>query len=534
MADVSCLDGSGNSRREAEQIYAMNPFSVMQERVVIAMVGLPARGKSYISQSVVRFLNFIGCPAKLFNAGNMRRNHGLAGTDASFFDASNSDAKTRRDQMAMECLDELLEWLRGSSRDRPDGCACAIFDATNTTRERRQKVISRCAVEPVMLLFLESITDDEELLSVNYRMKLGNDDYKGRDAESSLNDFIERVRAYEQVYERITEEEVGHVELDGIVTPSPLRYIQIIDAGRRLVAQRVQGYLLQQVLNLMHSLHLGSRVIWVVVVGESENDKRGLVGGNEKLSEEGVRYTHGVVEWLRDRESELAAEAGSKGHLEPAMVITGTLLRYVQTAKLLSQSSNLLNGKKESTTRQVLKLTRMNDTCMGLLDSMTYQDMESRFPHEVKARNANKLYYRCPGAGGESYIDVAQRIHQFVLRLEQTQKNLILVADRAVIRCVLAYFEGVDMQAMPTLKVAPGVHELRRGHSGYIRRVIPIGPGKATVSAGPGTMARHQRQSTVMGTDWQRALSSLELSKFQSKQASRKKSWSSCFSWCRS
>jgi 6-phosphofructo-2-kinase len=510
--------------RDTEQLYAMNPFSVMQERVVIAMVGLPARGKSYISQSVVRFLNFIGCPAKLFNAGNVRRTQGLAGTDASFFDASNSDAKSRRDQMAMDCLDELLEWLRGSSRERPAGCACAIFDATNTTRERRQKVISRCAVEPVMLLFLESVTNDEELLSVNYRMKLGNDDYKGRDAESSLNDFIDRVKAYEKVYEPITEEEVGHVQLDGIVTPSPLRYIQIIDAGRRLVAQRVQGYLLQQVLNLMHSLHLGSRVIWLVVVGESENDKRGIVGGNEKLSEEGVQYTHGVVKWLRDRESELATEAGSSSPFEPAMVITGTLLRYVQMAELLSQSSNPVDGKKESTRRQVLKLTRVNDTCMGLLDSMTYEDMEHNFPDEVNARNANKLYYRCPGAGGESYIDVAQRIHQFVLRLEQTQKNLILVADRAVIRCVLAYFEGIDMQEMPTLKVAPGVHELRRGHSGYIRRIIPIGVGKATVSAGPGTMARHQRKSVVM-----RRNSKIDGSELESKQIR-----SSCFSWCRS
>jgi hypothetical protein len=34
--------------------YAVNPHSVIDERVVIAMVGLPARGKSYLSKAIVR------------------------------------------------------------------------------------------------------------------------------------------------------------------------------------------------------------------------------------------------------------------------------------------------------------------------------------------------------------------------------------------------------------------------------------------------------------------------------------------------
>ena len=114
-----------------------NPLDSIQDRVCLAMVGLPARGKSYISKAIIRYLNFIGCPAKLFNAGNKRRTEGLAGTDASFFDASNASAKEKREEMAMETLDELLAWLHGATT----GCGCGIFDATNTTRARRAKVV---------------------------------------------------------------------------------------------------------------------------------------------------------------------------------------------------------------------------------------------------------------------------------------------------------------------------------------------------------------------------------------------------------
>ena len=58
---------------------------------------------------------------------------------SNFFSAENNDAKTARENIAMEVLDELLEWLR-------DGGDVAVFDATNTTDERRQAVLARCKV----------------------------------------------------------------------------------------------------------------------------------------------------------------------------------------------------------------------------------------------------------------------------------------------------------------------------------------------------------------------------------------------------
>lgn len=167
--------------------YAVNPMSVVEERVVIAMVGLPARGKSYTSKVIIKYLNFLGCPVRLFNAGDKRRDHGLAGKGSSFFDSSNKNAKAQREQIAMETLDELLDWLRSA----PPGCACGIFDATNTTVARRRAVIARCAraerasTSPLRLVFVENICNDERILEHSYQLKLRNDDYRGADAEQA-------------------------------------------------------------------------------------------------------------------------------------------------------------------------------------------------------------------------------------------------------------------------------------------------------------------------------------------------------------
>lgn len=105
-----------------EEANTSNPFDVFLERVIIVMVGLPARGKSYLSKAIVRYLNFLGCPTQLFNAGNVRRDMQLAGTDANFFDTANSDAVALREKMAMLCLDQCLSYVSAG----PVGCRVAM------------------------------------------------------------------------------------------------------------------------------------------------------------------------------------------------------------------------------------------------------------------------------------------------------------------------------------------------------------------------------------------------------------------------
>lgn len=55
----------------------MNSIDSSREQVrvpnVIALVGLPARGKTYISHKLCRYLNWIGIKTRAFNVGEYRR-----------------------------------------------------------------------------------------------------------------------------------------------------------------------------------------------------------------------------------------------------------------------------------------------------------------------------------------------------------------------------------------------------------------------------------------------------------------------------
>lgn len=195
------------------------------------MVGLPARGKSYITKKVARYLNWLQHDTEIFNVGRRRRiaagapdnfapivkpataasllklsttsfssppvnshrrtDSNIAGglnQSAAFFDPANKAAAELREKVALETLDELLDYVlhRGS---------VGILDATNSTRGRRQAIIDRVrevAGKELGVLFLESECHDQQLLEANMRLKLSGPDYKGQDPVKALEDFKQR------------------------------------------------------------------------------------------------------------------------------------------------------------------------------------------------------------------------------------------------------------------------------------------------------------------------------------------------------
>ena len=183
-------------------------------KLVVAMVGLPARGKSYLVKMLVRYLSWVGFPTKIFNVGELRRKQGQAGAKAEYF-ADTPEAMAVREGLALQCQEEMYDWLRAQK-----GACVAIFDATNTTRHRRHLLTERCKSESdesgndVSIVFVESICDDPKVLSRNYEMKLQNADYRGTDPKRAMADFMERVKQYE------ARRDLGVLKCRGAFTPS--------------------------------------------------------------------------------------------------------------------------------------------------------------------------------------------------------------------------------------------------------------------------------------------------------------------------
>ncbi len=65
--------------------------------------------------------------------------------------------------MAVAALDDMIAWLYQGGR-------VAIYDATNSTNERRSLITTRCQREDIhKVIFIESVCDDQSLVEGNIR-----------------------------------------------------------------------------------------------------------------------------------------------------------------------------------------------------------------------------------------------------------------------------------------------------------------------------------------------------------------------------
>ena len=115
---------------------AIDPRTI-QCYTMIVMVGLPARGKTYIAKKLCRYLNWIGMKTKVFNLGEYRRSSTNKYKNADFFKADNVEAMRIRNFCALRALEDMCKWFDVQGE-------IAIYDGTNTTVQRRRLLVDAC------------------------------------------------------------------------------------------------------------------------------------------------------------------------------------------------------------------------------------------------------------------------------------------------------------------------------------------------------------------------------------------------------
>ncbi|KAK5082616.1 6-phosphofructo-2-kinase [Exophiala xenobiotica] len=418
-------------------------------KLIIVMVGLPARGKSYITKKLARYLNWLQLETTIFNVGERRRatacdcledeskTHATAPAtstaqhSADFFDPSNKRAVSQRDEIALSTLRELLDHLQvGNSR-------VAIFDATNSTVQRRNSIldtISQQKEEAPDVLFLESRCFDETLLEHNMRLKLKGPDYEKVDPALALVDFRNRVKMYETSYESLGdyEESLG------------VSYLKLIDVGRKLVAFNINGFLAAQTIEFLVNFHLSERQIWITRNGESEDDCVRRIGRHSPLSTTGQQYAQSMTKFILHQLSIWEKDKGTvpQDRKQKLNIWTSMMTQAIQTAQHFTTAQYMVKNSP-----------LLNDLHAGKMTGMTFEEINQQYPREMADRKAAPVSYRWPGPGGEAHLDMIYRLRAVILELERSKDHILLITHRAVMRVLLTYFEGLSRDNIANVDV---------------------------------------------------------------------------------
>jgi len=114
------------------------------DKLLIVLVGLPARGKSTMAKKIARTIEFDDLNVRIFNNGKLRRSLSDENTSPpEFFSPDNEDGVALRHKCALKNLDKARNFLINSGK-------VAIIDASNVTRKRRRLIEEKFFDFPIL------------------------------------------------------------------------------------------------------------------------------------------------------------------------------------------------------------------------------------------------------------------------------------------------------------------------------------------------------------------------------------------------
>ncbi|NXP41581.1 F263 bisphosphatase, partial [Leiothrix lutea] len=237
----------------------------------------------------------------------------------------------------------------------------AVFDATNTTRERRGMILNFAKENGFKVFFIESVCNDPNVVATNVmEVKLSSPDYRDCNSTDAMEDFMKRINCYQASYQ----------PLDPDDHDRELSLIKVIDVGRRFLVNRVQDHIQSRIVYYLMNIHVQPRTIYLCRHGESEFNLKGRIGGDSGLSNRGKKFAVALNKFVEEQ------------NLKDLKIWTSQLKRTIQTAEALQLPYEQWKA--------------LNEIDAGVCEEMTYEEIREQHPEEFALRDQDKYYYRYP------------------------------------------------------------------------------------------------------------------------------------------
>jgi len=412
----------------------------MKGKLVIVMVGLPARGKSTMARKLGRTLELDGVNVKIFNNGELRRKLDTNENTSSseFFSPANTKGRELRDEISRINVEEAQAFLRDSGE-------VAIMDASNVTRQRRQNIAA--AFPNLPLCFVECLNTDEEALEANLERKAGLKEFRDLPREKALESFLKRIAYYESIYEPL-DTEANRILVDSF--DSCILQERITDVLPYY--DRIRDILTTRVV----------RNLFLVRHGETHFNREDRIGGDSDLTDKGLEQANALAEHFAT--------------IRIPIIFTSNYKRTLQTATPIAERQDPCS---------IIALPEFNEIHGGVCEGMTYEEIRQKMPHVAKARGPNKYRYVYPE--GEGYATMEERVHRGLKKvffLNNYDENIMIVGHRAVNRMILSSFLSRQEEEIPYVYMPQDryYHIQIDPH----KRIFELVPYKSTLTAGGG------------------------------------------------
>ena len=377
-------------------------------KLYIVLVGLPARGKSFISLRLQEGLAADGVKIKIFNNGDLRRkNLGQDSALPAFYHPDNAEGRALREDLALQSMSQARDFLES-------GGEIAVMDATNGSRARRKSLEEQLTGAPI--LYIECINNDAELLEASIQRKARLPEFSRLSQAEAVESFRQRIAYYETIYSTLEEEEC-YVKIDTL-------YNRILKEHQ---CSSIPFYI--QLRDILVSDWV--RNLYLMRHGESEFNVQGRIGGDSALTARGRAQAGALAEQFQG--------------INIPYIFTSTRKRAWETA------ARLLESHPESTH---ITVPEFDEIDAGIFDGVTYEEIRRAAPGEYAARQLDKYGYIYPD--GEGYITLKDRVDRGfkkALFISGAVPGIAVIGHQAINRMILSLFLFRRDDAVPYIYV---------------------------------------------------------------------------------
>jgi broad specificity phosphatase PhoE/predicted kinase len=366
-----------------------------KDKLYIALVGLPARGKSTIANRLRDNLRKDNTRVRIFNNGDLRRRlTDRSSSDPEFYAPSNTKGSALREHIAVINIGRAKAYLSKEGQ-------VAVLDATHVSKQRRNKLSRLLDDHPV--LFIECINEDKAILEASVLRKIMLPEFNHLSREAAIESFNRRINYYQTIYSPLDDER-NFVILNSLHN----KIIKEEISDTIPFYDRIRDFLVTDTV----------KNLFLVRHGETYFNLENRIGGDSELTENG---------WSQAR-----AIAAYFANVKIPFIFTSTKKRTKQTAVPVQAAQKNC---------EMIALKEFDEIDSGTCERMSYEEIREKFPMVYGARKRDKYNYIYPG--GEGYATMKNRIYTGIkkaLYLSGTSDRIMIIGHRAVNRMILAHF----------------------------------------------------------------------------------------------
>jgi broad specificity phosphatase PhoE/predicted kinase len=378
------------------------------DKLYIALVGLPARGKSTIANRLKDNLLKDSIKVRIFNNGDLRRRLTDRSTShPEFYAPTNTQGLEIREHIAMINIQRAKDYLARSGQ-------VAVLDATHASRKRRDKLSRLLDDHPI--LFVECINEDRNILEPSVLRKIMLPEFRHLCREEAIESFNKRIKYYQTIYSPLGDER-NFVSLDSL--HNKIMKEEITD--KIPYYDRIRDFLVTDTV----------KNLFLIRHGETFFNLENRIGGDSELTETGRLQAIAIADHFYKSKI--------------PFIFTSSKKRTQQTAIPISTAQKNC---------EVISLNEFNEIDSGICECMSYEEIQKELPEIYANRKKDKFNYIYPR--GEGYATMKARIHTGIkkaLYLSGTADRIIIIGHRAVNRMIMAHFLYRRQEDVPYIYV---------------------------------------------------------------------------------